>query len=66
MDAVGALFNPDLERQARLQAQETIEKAAIEMGILAQARRNAEAGVRSLLDTLGVKSVTVSSAVGNT
>ena len=59
-------FNPDLERQARLQAKEAIEKAAIEMGILAQARRNAEAGVRSLLDSSGVKSVTVSSALGNT
>jgi hypothetical protein len=55
-------FNPDLERQARLAARDEIEQAAIEMGILDQARRNAEAAIRSLLQTLGVKSVTVSSA----
>jgi hypothetical protein len=58
-------FNPDLERQARLAARDAIEKAAIEMGILAQARRNAETAIRSLLNTFGVKSVTVSSG-GNT
>jgi hypothetical protein len=59
-------FNPDLERQARLAARDAIERAAIEMGILDQARRNAEAGIRSLLETLGVKSVSVSSAAGKT
>ena len=58
-------FNPDLERQARLAARDAIEKAAIEMGILAQARRNGETAIRSLLNTFGVKSVTVSSG-GNT
>ena len=50
-------FNPDLERQARLAAKDEIEKAAIEMGILDQARRNAEASIQSLLETFGVKSV---------
>jgi Protein of unknown function (DUF4230) len=59
-------FNPDLERQARLSAKDTIERAAIEMGILDQARRNAEAGIRGLLETIGVKSVTVVSLPGNT
>jgi Protein of unknown function (DUF4230) len=59
-------FNPDLERQARLAAKDAVERGAIEMGILNQARRNAEAGIRSLLETLGVKSVTVASAPGNT
>jgi hypothetical protein len=59
-------FNPDLERQARLQARDEIERAAIAMGILDQARRNAEAAIRSLLETLGVKSVSVSSASGKT
>ena len=59
-------FNPDLERQARLAAKDSIERAAIEMGILDQARRNAEAGIRSLLETFGVKSVSVSSAPGKT
>ena len=52
-------FNPDLERQARLAAEDTIEHAAIEMGILDEARRNAEAAIQSLLETFGVKSVTV-------
>ena len=52
-------FNPDLERQARLAAREAIEQGAIEMGILDQARRNAETGIRSLLETVGVKTVTV-------
>lgn len=54
-------FNPDLERQARLAATAEIERSAIEMGILDQARRNADTGIRSLLDTLGVKAVTVGS-----
>jgi hypothetical protein len=36
------------------------------MGILDQARRNAEAGIRGMLETLGVKSVTVMSASGKT
>ncbi len=48
-------FNPDLERQARLAARESVEKAALEMGILDQAYRNAEAGIRGLLETMGVK-----------
>jgi hypothetical protein len=55
-------FNPDLERQARLAARDEIEKAALEMGILDQARRNAEVSIRSLLETLGVKTVTVGSS----
>ena len=59
-------FNPDLERQARLAAKDALERAAIEMGILDQARRNAEAGIRGMLETLGVKSVTVMSASGKT
>ena len=52
-------FNPDLERQARLAAKDEIEKAALEMGILDQARRNAEVSIRSLLETFGVKAVTI-------
>jgi hypothetical protein len=59
-------YNPDLERQARLNAKDAIQQAAIDMGILDQARRNAEAGIRSLLETFGVKSVTLASPVGNT
>jgi uncharacterized protein DUF4230 len=59
-------FNPDLERQARLAAKDALERGAIEMGILNQARRNAETGIRGLLETLGVKSVTVTTGPGNT
>ena len=55
-------FNPDLERQARLTARETIEQAAIEMGILDQARSNAEVSIRSLLEALGAKSVMTGSS----
>ena len=51
--------DPDLERQARLAASKSVEQAAIDMGILDQARRNAETVIRNLLQTLGAKSVTV-------
>ena len=54
-------FNPDLERQARLAARDEIEKAALEMGILDQAKRNAEESVRALLQIFGMKSVSVGS-----
>jgi len=50
-------YNPDLERQARLAARETIEKGALEMGILGEATRNAETTIRGLLVSLGAKSV---------
>jgi hypothetical protein len=36
------------------------------MGILDQARRNAETGMRSLLETFGVKSMILANPVGNT
>lgn len=52
--------NPDLERQARLAANKSIEQAALDMGILDQARRNAETVIRNLLETLGAKSVAIS------
>jgi hypothetical protein len=54
-------YNPDLERQARLAAKEAIEQSAIEMGILDQAKRNAELSIRSLLEAFGAKSVIVGS-----
>lgn len=53
--------DPDLERQARLAASESVKQAAIDMGILDQARRNAETVIRNLLQTLGAKSVTLGS-----
>jgi hypothetical protein len=52
--------NPDLERQARLAAIASIKQAAIDMGILDQAQRNAESVIRNLLQTMGAKSVTLS------
>jgi hypothetical protein len=53
--------DPDLERQARLAASKSVEQAALDMGILDQARRNAETVIRNLLQTLGAKSVTLGS-----
>jgi hypothetical protein len=51
--------NPDLERQARLAASASVKQAALDMGILDQAQRNAESVIRNLLQTLGAKSVTM-------
>ena len=51
--------NPDLERQARIAATKSVEQAALEMGILEQARRNAETVIRNLLQTAGARSVVV-------
>jgi hypothetical protein len=53
--------DPDLERQARLAANESVKQAALDMGILDQARRNAETVIRNLLQTLGAKTVTLGS-----
>ena len=52
--------NPDLERQARLAAIAAVKQAALDMGILDQAHRNAESVIRNLLQTLGARSVTLS------
>ncbi len=49
--------NPDLERQARLAATASVKQAALDMGILDQAQRNAELVIRNLLLTLGARSV---------
>jgi len=54
-------YNPDLERQARLAARDEIEKGALQMGILDQARRNAEESIRTLLQIFGMKTVSVGS-----
>ena len=51
--------DPDLERQARLAAVKSVEQAALDMGILDQARRDAELAIRNLLLTLGAKSVAI-------
>jgi hypothetical protein len=52
--------DPDLERQARLSASAAVKQAALDMGILDQARRNAESVIRNLLQALGAKSITLS------
>jgi len=49
--------NPDLERQARLKATQEIESGAREMGILNDARHNAESTIRALLGSFGIRSV---------
>jgi uncharacterized protein DUF4230 len=49
--------NPDLERQARLEALESIKETAFEMGIHEDARRNAEEAIRRLLEAAGVSPV---------
>lgn len=51
--------DPDLERQARLAASASVKQAALDMGILDQAQRNAEIVIKDLLRTLGAKSVAV-------
>jgi hypothetical protein len=45
----------DLEHKARMQALDDIKKAALEMGILGEARRNAEMDIRSILLAFGVQ-----------
>lgn len=55
-------FNPDLERQARLSARQAIQTAALNMGILPAARTNAEALIRQLAATLGLKEVSFPAA----
>jgi hypothetical protein len=44
----------DLEHKARLQALEEIKQAALDMGILAEAQRNAETSIRTLLQAFGI------------
>jgi hypothetical protein len=47
----------DLEHKARMQAIEDIKSAALEMGILAEARRNAETDIREILRAFGMDHV---------
>jgi hypothetical protein len=49
--------NADLQKEARLLALDKMKGAAREMGILVDAQRNAEIGVRGLLTTLGFETV---------
>lgn len=42
-------YDPDLEHKARLQAVDDVSKAALSMGILEQAQKNAEMAIRDFL-----------------
>ncbi len=50
-------YNPDFERQARVAAIDSIRGQAEEMGILRDARRNAEQTIRALLNAAGAVEV---------
>lgn len=50
-------FDPELEQKARLAALESIQAAALQMGILSNAQNNAENTVRKLLRAAGADSV---------
>jgi hypothetical protein len=52
-------YSLTLEQKARLQGVEAAKLAALEMGILAQAERNAETSIRELLTLVGLKSVLI-------
>lgn len=47
----------DLEHKARMQALDDIQAAALEMGILKEARRNAETDIREILRAFGIDKV---------
>jgi uncharacterized protein DUF4230 len=44
----------DLEHKARLQALEDVKQAALDMGILGEARKNAETDIRGVLRAFGI------------
>lgn len=48
-------YDPDLEHKARLQALDDLRSAALSMGILDQAQKNAELSIRDLLSAFDVK-----------
>ena len=50
-------YNPQLEQQARLAALESVQQAALQMGILSNAQANAETTLRSFLQTAGFQAV---------
>lgn len=52
-------YSPDLEQRARTTGLETVKQAALDMGILKDAERNAESSIRGLLNLAGVKSVVI-------
>jgi Protein of unknown function (DUF4230) len=49
--------SPDLEHKARIQALEDVKATALQMGILEEARRNAQTDIRKLLSAFGIDKV---------
>ena len=47
--------DPDLEHKARLEALDDVRAAALRMGILDQAQKNAETAIRGLLGAFGIQ-----------
>ena len=52
-------YATDLEQRARTAGLDAVRQAALDMGILKQAERNAELSIRALLQLAGVKTVVV-------
>jgi hypothetical protein len=52
-------YSNELEKKARMEGLESVRKAAIDMGILKQAERNAETSIRSLLTLTGLTNVVI-------
>ncbi len=52
-------YSLDFEQRARSAGVEAISKAALDMGILGQAERNAATSIKGLLGLMGVKSVLI-------
>ena len=50
--------DPDLEHKARMEAIEQVQNAALEMGILKDAQKNAESDLRAILQAFGITKVT--------
>jgi hypothetical protein len=50
-------YSPDLEQRARLAAIESVQAAALEMGLLSHAQANAEKTIREFLRAAGAESV---------
>jgi hypothetical protein len=48
-------YNPDLEHKARLQAISDVRDAALKMGILERAQKNAEVSIRELFSALNLQ-----------
>jgi Protein of unknown function (DUF4230) len=48
-------YDPDLEHKARLQAIDNVRSAALDMGILDQAQKNAETSIRDFLGAFELK-----------